>query len=164
MDGLAAILSEDFHRSKWTDQEVGVAIGRGIAVVPIRYGVNPYGLMGKYQGLQASGKTVSEVGDAVLSALLKNGKTRGRFISCMVEQLLASSHPFDAFEKLEILEGADEIPSEELSRIQDQAAANTVLQNDSQILQKLNALLEKHGADPVRSKSTGAQEESDIPF
>ncbi len=51
MDVLVALLSEDFHDSNWTDQEVGVAIGRRIPIVSIRLGRDPYGFMGKQQGL-----------------------------------------------------------------------------------------------------------------
>ncbi len=51
MDALIALLTEDFHDSNWTDQEVGIALGRGVPVIAIRLGMDPYGLMGKNQGL-----------------------------------------------------------------------------------------------------------------
>ena len=51
MDALVALLTENFHDSNWTDQEVGVAIGRDVPVITIRMGTDPYGLMGKWQAL-----------------------------------------------------------------------------------------------------------------
>ena len=51
MDALVALLTEDYHDSDWTDQESGVAIGRGVPVIAIRLGRDPYGLMGKGQGV-----------------------------------------------------------------------------------------------------------------
>lgn len=51
MDALAAILTADFPDSAWTDQEVGVALGREVPVIGVRLGKDPYGLMGKRQGL-----------------------------------------------------------------------------------------------------------------
>jgi hypothetical protein len=51
MDAIVALLTEDYHDSDWTDQEVGVAIGRGVPVIAIRLGRDPYGLMGKGQGV-----------------------------------------------------------------------------------------------------------------
>jgi TIR domain len=117
MDAMIAILSVDFPVSKWTDQEVGVALGRGIAVIPIRYGLDPYGLLGKYQGFQAVSRSVGQVGEGILGILLKHSKTRRRIVACLVEQLLASSSSFDAFLKLEALEKAEEIGQEELSRM-----------------------------------------------
>ncbi len=53
-DVLIAFLTDDFRRSKWTDQEVGIAIGREIPVIPIRLGRDPHGFMGKYQALTGS--------------------------------------------------------------------------------------------------------------
>lgn len=51
MDCLVALLTDDYRNSAWTDQEVGVAIGRGVPLVAVRLGTDPYGLMGKSQGL-----------------------------------------------------------------------------------------------------------------
>ena len=51
MDLLLALLTEDFRKSKWTDQEVGVAIGREVRVMPVRMGEDPYGFMDRYQAI-----------------------------------------------------------------------------------------------------------------
>ena len=53
MEALAAILTPDFSASVWCDQEVGFALGRSRLVIPIRCGMDPYGFLGKYQGLTA---------------------------------------------------------------------------------------------------------------
>lgn len=52
-DAVLAWLSEDFHASPWTDQEVGYAIARRIPIVPVKLlpKLDPYGLMGRYQAL-----------------------------------------------------------------------------------------------------------------
>ena len=51
MDALVALLTERFSESCWTDQEIGIAYGRGVPVVPVRLGTDPYGFIGKYQAL-----------------------------------------------------------------------------------------------------------------
>ncbi len=51
MDVLVALLTEDFHESDWTDQEVGIAYGRGVTVIAVCLGKAPYGFIGKKQGL-----------------------------------------------------------------------------------------------------------------
>ena len=48
---LLALVTPDFHASVWTDQEIGWAFGRGVLVVPVRLGVDPYGFAGKAQGI-----------------------------------------------------------------------------------------------------------------
>ncbi len=54
-DILIALLSEDFSNSDWTDQEVGVGIGRKIPIYPIKLGSdNPHGFLQKYQALEGN--------------------------------------------------------------------------------------------------------------
>ncbi|MBI2712757.1 MAG: toll/interleukin-1 receptor domain-containing protein [Bdellovibrio sp.] len=48
-DGLLALLTESFHESKWTDQEVGYAIGKGKQIFPLEKGLAPYGLLESFQ-------------------------------------------------------------------------------------------------------------------
>ena len=57
MDALVALLTEDFADSRWTDQEVGVAFGRQVPIIPIRLGTDPYGFIGKYQAVNGGTKT-----------------------------------------------------------------------------------------------------------
>ena len=51
MDLLVALLTPEFSASNWTDQEIGIAIGRSVPVVPICLGKNPYGFLDKYQAI-----------------------------------------------------------------------------------------------------------------
>ena len=49
---LAAILTPAYHESSWTDQEVGWAKGRGVPVISLRLGLDPYGFIGKRQAIR----------------------------------------------------------------------------------------------------------------
>lgn len=49
---LVALLKDGFHESPWTDQEIGFAYARNIKIIPVIQGVNPYGFIGKIQGLK----------------------------------------------------------------------------------------------------------------
>ena len=51
MDGFVALMTVDFHDSDWADQEVGFALARGVPIIAVRLGRNPYGFIGKFQGL-----------------------------------------------------------------------------------------------------------------
>ena len=90
MDALAAILMPGFKESNWTDQEVGVAVGRGVLVIPIIRGLNPYGFISKFQGLNTSGKKVGDVADELFRILVTSSKTRARMLSCLTETTLQS--------------------------------------------------------------------------
>ncbi len=54
MDSFVALLTDGFHDSLWTDQEVGVAIGRGIPIISVKLGKDPYGFIGKFQALSST--------------------------------------------------------------------------------------------------------------
>jgi hypothetical protein len=51
MDAFVALLTEDFHESDWTDQEVGFALARGVPIIGVNLGKDPYGFIGKFQAL-----------------------------------------------------------------------------------------------------------------
>jgi TIR domain len=54
MDAFAALLTYTFHESEWTDQEMGFAFARGVPIVAVRLGRDPYGFIRKFQGLASS--------------------------------------------------------------------------------------------------------------
>ena len=85
MHALAALLTTDFHQSNWTDQEVGWAMGRGVPVIPVRLGVNPYGLMGKIQANEGNLDYTSLTAKGIVEVLLKNDHTHARMRSALVE-------------------------------------------------------------------------------
>lgn len=60
-DTLVALLHEGFHASKWTDQEIGVAMGRSIPVVSVSLGEVPYGFIGRHQALNGVKKPESSL-------------------------------------------------------------------------------------------------------
>jgi hypothetical protein len=52
-DVLVALFTDDFLGSKWCDQEVGTALGRGIEVIPVMCGADPHGFVSPRQGFEA---------------------------------------------------------------------------------------------------------------
>lgn len=76
MDVLIALMSEDFHDSKWTDQEVGVAVGRHILVIPVKIGNDPYGFIGKYQALSGVWSDIPKMAADIFGIIVKYPATR----------------------------------------------------------------------------------------
>jgi hypothetical protein len=70
MNVLVALLTPDFHQSNWTDQEIGVAIGRKVPVLSVGLGSAPYGFIGKYQALAGMNKTGSDIAKELIELLL----------------------------------------------------------------------------------------------
>ncbi|MGB6386508.1 MAG: toll/interleukin-1 receptor domain-containing protein [Terriglobales bacterium] len=53
-DAFVALMTEGFHDSLWTDQEVGFAIGRGVPIIAAKLGRDPYGFIGKFQAFSCT--------------------------------------------------------------------------------------------------------------
>ena len=58
MDGFVALLTTEFKNSDWCGQELGYAVARGVPVLPVRMGRDPYGFIGKIQALNPSNNGV----------------------------------------------------------------------------------------------------------
>lgn len=92
---LVAMLTDDFSASRWCDQEVGVAVGRGVLIVPVRMGVDPYGFIGKVQGVTAGqdvmgnwqGETIAA---QIFEALASNPLTTGLMADPIVRRFAQS--------------------------------------------------------------------------
>lgn len=93
MHALAAVLTPDFHDSKWTDQEIGWALGRGVAAIPVRLGLDPYGLVGKFQGVRGTLDQPEALAVSIAKILLKNSQTHGEMRRSLVASFrTADSH------------------------------------------------------------------------
>lgn len=80
MDAMVALMTKDFHDSDWTDQEIGCAFGRGIRVIPVRMGCDPYGFIAKYQAVSASWGDASK---AIVKVLIENDEMKDAYIKAV---------------------------------------------------------------------------------
>ena len=95
-DALCALLTPDFIESRWCDQEVGFAVARAIVVVPLKYGSDPHGFIGKYQALSiAEGTYASDVAHRILESLVRNAQT-AKAIAPAVAERYAKSTSFES--------------------------------------------------------------------
>lgn len=69
MDALVALITPEFHESKWTDQEIGWALGRQVPVFMVRCGADPYGFVAKRQALQEFQRKGAEIASDLLDVL-----------------------------------------------------------------------------------------------
>ena len=80
MDGFVALMTEDFHDSDWTDQEVGFAFARGVPIVAVRLGKDPYGFIGKFQALSSNWLSAAE---DIVRVLIKNDRMFSAYIKSL---------------------------------------------------------------------------------
>ncbi|MDE2683028.1 MAG: toll/interleukin-1 receptor domain-containing protein [Chloroflexota bacterium] len=101
MDLLVALLTEKFSESNWTDQEIGVAIGRGVPVVPVRLGRDPYGFIGKYQAIR--GTNASKIVDDVIEYIRQEARISGRLKELVEQAVVTAAEDFSIVEQSNIL-------------------------------------------------------------
>jgi hypothetical protein len=166
MDALVAVLMPGFKESNWTDQEVGVAVGRGVPVIPIMKGLNPYGFIAKYQGFDVGNRTVGEVARSVFEILLGNERTSNKMWTAFVDGLLLAGVNDDVDERLEILESLTDWSRPHLERLREGAAENSLLTTEP-YKGRMNAFLRARNMPPISIKTATELRwdgDDDLPF
>ncbi len=80
MDAFVALMTDHFHESDWTDQEVGYALARGVPIIVVRLGLTPYGFLGKFQALSATWDTAPV---EIVKLLMNKDRMLGAYIRAM---------------------------------------------------------------------------------
>ncbi|MFA4910092.1 MAG: toll/interleukin-1 receptor domain-containing protein [Desulfobacteria bacterium] len=108
MDYLVALMTEKFHDSDWTDQEVGFAFGRGVPILSVRLGKDPYGFIGRFQALTCSWDSATK---EIAKILIKHDSMLNAYIKAV-----QSCHSFDDGNRIsQILPEIEGLNSEQVS-------------------------------------------------
>jgi hypothetical protein len=163
MDALAAILMPGFNESKWTDQEVGIAIGRQKLVIPIRKGLDPYGFIGKYQGFNPNGKSVENVAEFIIEILVSHKLTRKRMIESLSNLLMTGAPSAMTLNYLKVLQKSDDIAIDILHKLNAQPQTLLALEALQPIKKVLDELFQKHKIPKGKPEHADITDDS-IPF
>ncbi len=112
-DALAALVTEDLIRSSWCDQEIGFCYARRVPIVPVRFGADPHGFIGKYQAARPRGQDWSYVADAIFRALLRHATIRNAMAAPVVHRYAGTGSFNAARSNFELLR---EVPAEAWTR------------------------------------------------
>ena len=165
MNSICAIVTPDFIKSAWCDQEVGVAIGRKVLVIPIRKGADPYGLFGKYQGIQSKGKDSKKIAEEIFKIISSNEKSKYVYSEMVRNLVLNAKSIVDGLKWINLL---DKIPNVESSFINDlhsKFATNNNL-NDNTIIVVANRIFNKYNLSKIDANAFIEQKTDidDLPF
>jgi hypothetical protein len=121
MDGFVALMTKDFHDSNWTDQEVGYALARGVPIVAVRLERDPYGFLGKIQGLSTDWPSMPE---ELVKLLIKNDRMLSAYVGA-----LSRCASFDQGNMLSgVLKNIDDVSDEQIDKIIDAFNSSSELQ------------------------------------
>ena len=106
-DALVALLHKGFRDSYWTDQEIGIALGRGLLPLSISYSQAPYGFIGRYQALPGRGKSYEDLSKEVFTVLKTRPQTRRRIAEATVHKFSESGNFEQAKRNMTLLESLE---------------------------------------------------------
>lgn len=142
-DSLVALLHPAFHASNWTDQEIGFAMGRGLPVFSVRFGQDPYGFIGRFQGFIGGGKTPEALARELFDAYRKNKQTQKRMGEVLLNLFEDSSSFVAAKERIGYLEQLEVWDLSFVPRLEAAAEANSQISGSWGIPDRVQALAKK---------------------
>ena len=163
MDCMSAMLYNGFHESNWCDQEVGIALGRSITVLPLILDHDPYGFLGEYQGVKIKGMHPVDLAKDIFTILCENPNTRNKYLSCLTGLLLSSNSNEDAWKWLKLIEQIPNTDVDFWKYIQSHTNENDVL-TESDILSRLNDHFSHYSIPKIIKNTTIVTGAEDLPF
>jgi hypothetical protein len=144
-NALAAFLTEGFHESNWTDQEIGYCINRRILLVPIKYDLVPYGFISRYQALTPIDRTPESVATALFDLLVQHELTAPQMAEALVTQFEGSRSFLKARHNVQLLERIPAWTPDLLTRIGAAVQNNYEIRDSTNVPERVNRLVERHG-------------------
>lgn len=146
MDGMIAILHPEFHESNWTDQELGVAIGRMIPIIPIHAGLIPYGFIGKYQALKAGTKSIEQLTQEVIEIFASKPKIASKISRALVEKLKLSKNWAQSKQIMDLIEKCQQFSPETVAELTKALNNNGQVSSAWGVPERIKQIVERHGA------------------
>lgn len=115
---LVALLSPGFRTSCWTQQEIGVALGRGIPVFSLKFGEDPTGFVGRYQAIPAQlGDSMNSCARELAHRFAQERALSVAAVHALVIRWEGVRSYRDAARLAHVLSSVDEISDELLNRM-----------------------------------------------
>lgn len=119
MQALVALLTPNFHESNWTDQEIGWAMGRGVPVISVRLGCDPYGFIGRYQGIPThSLDSPDSLAREIVKLLLQNSLTYPSIRKALLFRFYNSDLYITTQKVFKLITDFSDLSPEEIKQIQ----------------------------------------------
>ena len=152
MHGLAALLVPDFHKSAWTDQEVGYALARNIPILPLKFGQDPYGFIGRFQALNCINLPPNQIAYEVAKLLISNPSSQNTMADAVARQLLQAGSFARAKLLVELLEMPASLPEATLDQLAKAKAENDQVPDAWGVPERIGNLFKKNGyKEPTQS-------------
>lgn len=142
-DALVALLHDKFHASKWTDQEIGFAMGRGVPTFAVRLGETPYGFIGRFQAFNGNGKSIPNIARELFDCYRKHKQTESKMSEAVVSIFELSDSFATAKERMGYLEELQVWDPSFAARIRSAVQTNSQIDGSWGVPERVKKLLQK---------------------
>lgn len=119
MEFLLALITEDFHESVWTNQEVGYAKGKGVPVISLKVGKkDPEGFVADKQALKGDLENLGDSASAIYRVLAEKLHQKDRLQTALISSFVETPNWGEATTRFKQLDDAVvKLSDEEFDRI-----------------------------------------------
>lgn len=140
-DGMVALLNEDFHSSLWTDQEVGICYAANKIIIPVRMGVNPYGFLGKYQGVSGGSESIRVIAHTIFKLLNNRVGTQEKISESIINLFKNSSSYLTTIQTIILLDTLKYINTDLLNELKESIEINSQLKEANGVPEKISRFI-----------------------
>lgn len=153
------ILTETFRKSRWTDQETGIAITRGILIAPLKVTVDPYGFISHVQAFRLDRNNIESTCFKLASAIVSNPALGEIFKNALIDKFGGSWSFDDATHNTELLLLFEEYTVRQVTEIIKHAISNRQIYKSFRARTKLSSFFDGY-KDHLDSKLLDAFHEA----
>lgn len=139
-DSLVALMIPGFHESKWTDQEIGLALGRDLLIIPVRMGQDPYGFIGKFQAITFTDSKV--LAEDIFNSLLRNKKTSKKMAFAIMYKFENSDSFAEAKTNLNLVDKIEYWDKKLIRKLKSAEGNNSQISNSFGVPEKLKSIIQ----------------------
>jgi hypothetical protein len=141
------LLTEKFLTSKWTSQECGVAVARGVFIVSLKVAIDPFGFLSKYQAFNFKIENVPRSCSGIAKVIHKNQKLQKRFLDGLIASVGRSNSFEEAKERTSLLNEFDGYNGRQVNDVLRKAIENSQIYKSFGARRQLEIFLKKNEAD-----------------
>ncbi|KUO52701.1 MAG: hypothetical protein APF82_02015 [Sphingomonadales bacterium BRH_c42] len=142
-DLLVALIHPDFGASKWCDQEVGYALGKGIPVFAVRCGADPHGFVSRFQAFNGNGKSAPQIAKELFEAAIDHKKLQQKMADIVIDLFVNSGSFATAKERMTYVERLKSWDESYSPRLKKAVKTNSQVSGSWGVPEQVKAIIEK---------------------
>lgn len=142
-DLLVALIHPKFFESKWCDQEIGYALGRGVPIFTVGYNAVAHGFVSRFQGFNGTNKHAHQIAKELFEAAIVHKKLQKRMASILIDLFVNSGSFASAKARIFYLEQLTVWDATFSNRIKKASVENSQISGSWGVPEQVDALITK---------------------